>query len=51
MQDVCLIFGAGAIGRSVAGYAFAAAKLRPMFVDVSAAIVEDLNNRQAYPHL
>jgi len=48
MKDSCLIIGAGAIGKSVAGYSFSRAGYFPVFADVSAEVINDLNNRREY---
>jgi len=48
MHNFCLIFGAGAIGKSVAGFAFSKVGYRPIFVDVSADVINDLNARKEY---
>jgi len=48
MHNFCLIFGAGAIGKSVAGFAFSKVGYRPIFVDVSADVINDLNERKEY---
>jgi len=43
-----LIFGAGNIGRSFIGQLFSRAGYEVMFVDVNAALVEELNRRRGY---
>lgn len=44
----CAIVGAGAIGKSVAGYIFTGLGYEVLFVDVDENVVKDLNKRKGY---
>ncbi len=48
MKNKCLIFGAGSIGKSVAGYVFNRLGCDIAFVDVSCPIIDDINKRKFY---
>lgn len=48
MGNLCLIFGAGSIGKSVAGYVFHKLGFEVLFVDISKFVVDDINTRKNY---
>ena len=48
MGNLCLVFGAGSIGKSVAGYVFRKLGFEILFVDVNRAVVDDVNMRKSY---
>lgn len=48
MDKNCLILGAGAIGKAVAGYVFTQMGMRTVFSDIMPALVADMNARKEY---
>jgi len=48
MNKECIIFGAGSIGKSVAGYCFRSAGVDVLFADVDRQSVDDINRRGGY---
>jgi len=48
MKPLCIVFGAGSIGKSVAGYCFKSAGADVIFIDIDRTTVEDLNRRGFY---
>ena len=48
MKKQTLVFGAGAIGKAVAGYSFAMADCGVIFTDVNEDVIADLNRRKSY---
>lgn len=47
-KKLCLVVGAGAIGKSVAGYAFSDSGYECVFLDVVGEVIDDLNARGGY---
>ena len=48
MGSNCLILGAGAVGKAVAGYIFSQMGCRIVFSDILPAVIDDLNARMGY---
>jgi mannitol-1-phosphate 5-dehydrogenase len=48
MEKLGLVFGAGSIGKSVAGYVLNMLGFRTVFVDISLPMVNDINRRNSY---